>query len=53
VGEEANPSQSVRNEPQILGPRLAFMRFRAIAARAGNEEWVRRFDAEIDVLKNA
>jgi hypothetical protein len=53
AGEAATPARSVRNDPEILGLRLAFTRFRAIAARAGNEEWVRRFDAGIEVLKNA
>ena len=43
---------SVRDDPQILGFRLELMRFRGIAAQAGNEEWVGRLDRAIDVLKN-
>lgn len=53
LAAEVDPPRSTRNDPDVLGLRLAFMRFRAIAARAGNEEWVRKLDAGIEALKNA
>jgi hypothetical protein len=51
-GAGSNRLLSIRDDPQILGFRLELMRFRGIAAQAGNEEWVGRLDRAIDVLKN-
>lgn len=43
----------LRDHPELLGFRLELMRWRRLAAKAGNEEWVERLDKAIEITKKA
>lgn len=52
-GPETGSEAQLRDHPEMLGFRLELMRWRAVAAQAGNDEMVRRLDAAIDMTKKA